>query len=57
MFGSVIKACKVNNENDIFAIKIIRKNDMMQQSGEKEYEILSSIKKSDYIMKIFDYFF
>jgi hypothetical protein len=33
MFGSVIKGCLTENENENFAIKIIRKNGMMQQSG------------------------
>ena len=33
MFGSVIKGCLTENEDQYFAIKIIRKNEMMQQSG------------------------
>ena len=77
MFGSVVKATKINqsctqNENnkipsgkedveEVYAIKIIRLNEMMQQSGEREYEILSKIhsKKSQThsIMKLYDYFF
>lgn len=52
----VAKAEDIKADNQIVALKILRKNEATVASGEREYRILSGMKKCENIMKIFDYF-
>lgn len=58
VFGIVVKVEDMQNSN-IYAIKIIRKNEMTQASGLREYKILTQIHekhKLKRIMKVYDMF-
>lgn len=53
MFGVVAAA---EEAGKVVALKIIRKNEMMTVSGEREYRILSALKKPEFIVGVLDYF-
>jgi serine/threonine protein kinase len=54
MFGVVASAEEKGGK--VVALKIIRKNEMMMVSGEREYRILSGLKKPEHIVGVLDYF-
>ena len=55
VFGVVARAQHTETK-EIFAIKILRKNQLTERSGERQYKLLSEMKNASHIMKIHDYF-
>uniref|UniRef100_A0A0N4ZCX4 Serine/threonine-protein kinase PRP4 homolog n=1 Tax=Parastrongyloides trichosuri TaxID=131310 RepID=A0A0N4ZCX4_PARTI len=47
VFGNVVRARDVKNNNMLVAIKIIRNNDLMLKTGRKELEILNKLNETD----------
>ncbi|KAJ1953511.1 U4/U6 small nuclear ribonucleoprotein prp4 [Linderina pennispora] len=47
VFSSVVKALDIENDNKPVAIKLIRSNEIMQQAGIKEQQILERLHETD----------
>ncbi|CEF67703.1 BcDNA.GH04978 [Strongyloides ratti] len=47
VFGNVVRARDVKQNNMLIAIKIIRNNDLMLKAGKKELEILNKLNEAD----------
>ncbi|KAL0484138.1 serine/threonine-protein kinase [Acrasis kona] len=47
VFGSVLKAADIHNEEQLVAIKVLRNNEWMKKSGLKEIELLQKLNASD----------
>ncbi|KAE9548139.1 hypothetical protein FO519_008646 [Halicephalobus sp. NKZ332] len=47
VFGNVVRATDIQNQNIAVAIKIIRSNDLMRKTGMKELEVLRKLNEAD----------
>uniref|UniRef100_A0AC35FIB1 Serine/threonine-protein kinase PRP4 homolog n=1 Tax=Panagrolaimus sp. PS1159 TaxID=55785 RepID=A0AC35FIB1_9BILA len=61
VFGNVVRATDIKNQNVATAVKIIRSNDLMKKTGMRELEVLRKLNEADrqdkyHVLQLFRHF-